>query len=65
MVARIKLKQISLDTAIKETLLTGYHCNNPELVSEETIQRIKKRVKEKLGKQFNGEYPPKRYRVSG
>jgi len=67
-VARIQCKGISIEEAIKETLSNGCHCNNPDEVSDVVIRRIRKRVEIKLRgmKPYsNGEYPPRRYRISG
>ncbi|GIO13574.1 hypothetical protein J19TS2_31290 [Cohnella xylanilytica] len=46
--ARIRCKGMDIDEAIRQTLGNGHHCKNPDLISEETLRRLRRDVEDRL-----------------
>jgi len=49
-VARIRCRGMSIEEALRSTLHNGEHCQHPELISDGTLQRLRKAVADKLQK---------------
>lgn len=47
-VVRVSCRGLVIDRAIQDRLASGIYCDNPELVSEEILQSVRKEVARRL-----------------